>query len=48
MTETWDPADYYEHSYPQYALALGLLERLQLTGNERILDVGCGDGKVTA
>lgn len=48
MTETWDPADYYEHSYPQYALALGLLERLRLTGNERILDVGCGDGKVTA
>ena len=48
MTETWDPADYYEHSYPQYALALGLLERLRLNGNERTLDVGCGDGKVTA
>jgi trans-aconitate methyltransferase len=48
MTETWDPADYYEHSYPQYALALGLLERLRLNGDERILDVGCGDGKVTA
>jgi len=46
--ETWDPVDYYEHSYPQYALALGLLERLRLNGNERILDVGCGDGKVTA
>jgi trans-aconitate methyltransferase len=48
MAETWNPADYYEHSYPQYAFALGLLKRLRLNGNERILDVGCGDGKVTA
>jgi trans-aconitate methyltransferase len=47
MTDKWDPVDYHEHSYPQYAFALGLLERLHLNGDERILDVGCGDGKVT-
>ena len=48
MTEKWNPVDYHRHSYPQYAFALGLLERLRLNGDERILDVGCGDGKVTA
>jgi len=48
MADTWNPTDYHEHSYPQYALALGLFKRLRLNGNERILDVGCGDGKVTA
>jgi len=48
MTNKWDPVDYHEHSYPQYAFALGLLERLRLNGDERVLDVGCGDGKVTA
>ncbi len=46
--DKWDPADYYKHSYPQYAFALGLVERLKLLGNERILDIGCGDGKITA
>jgi len=46
--DKWDPADYHKHSYPQYAFALGLVERLRLLGNERILDVGCGDGKITA
>ena len=48
MTDKWDPVDYHEHSYPQYAFALELIERLRLNGDERILDVGCGDGKVTA
>jgi trans-aconitate 2-methyltransferase len=27
---------------------MGLLEKLRLSGDERVLDVGCGDGKVTA
>jgi trans-aconitate methyltransferase len=48
MTERWDPADYHKYSYPQYAFALALVERLRLQGTERILDLGCGDGKVTA
>ena len=48
MTDRWNPVNYHEHSYPQYAFALGLIERLELNGDERILDVGCGDGKVTA
>jgi trans-aconitate 2-methyltransferase len=48
LTDLWDPSDYYKHSYPQYAFALGLVGRLALRGDEHILDVGCGDGKITA
>ncbi|MGZ4911398.1 MAG: class I SAM-dependent methyltransferase, partial [Halobacteriota archaeon] len=48
MTDKWDPEDYHKHSYPQYAFALGLVKRLELRGHERILDIGCGDGKITA
>jgi len=48
LTDKWDPADYYKHSYPQYAFALGLVGRLALRGDERILDIGSGDGKITA
>jgi len=48
LTDTWDPEDYYKHSYPQYAFALGLVGRLRLCGDERILDIGCGDGKITS
>ena len=48
MTDKWNPVDYHQHSYLQYTFALGLLERLRLNGDERILDIGCGDGKVTA
>jgi trans-aconitate 2-methyltransferase len=48
LTDTWDPEDYHKHSYPQYAFALGLVGRLELRGDERILDIGSGDGKITA
>jgi trans-aconitate 2-methyltransferase len=44
----WDPADYAAHSSTQQAWARELIGRLHLRGDEHILDVGCGDGKVTA
>lgn len=44
----WDAADYREHSDGQRKWARELIEKLQLVGTERILDIGCGDGKVTA
>jgi trans-aconitate 2-methyltransferase len=44
----WDAADYAAHSVPQHAWARELIARLNLRGNERVLDVGCGDGKITA
>lgn len=47
-TIAWDPAAYAAHSSSQQLWARELIARLALQGNERVLDVGCGDGKVTA
>jgi len=44
----WDAADYARNATAQYAWAQSLLEKLHLTGQEAILDVGCGDGRITA
>ena len=44
----WDPAAYAANSSSQQAWARELIARLKLRGDERILDVGCGDGKVSA
>jgi trans-aconitate methyltransferase len=44
----WNPADYAAHSASPQAGARELVGRLELTGTEAILDVGCGDGKVSA
>src|SRR5438067_10957386 len=47
MTE-WNAAEYYHRSSLQEAMAQEVLALLDLKGSERILDVGCGDGKITA
>jgi trans-aconitate methyltransferase len=44
----WNAADYAANSAVQQAWARELIAKLHLQGNEHILDVGCGDGKVTA
>jgi trans-aconitate 2-methyltransferase len=43
----WNPADYAEHSSAQYKWGKELLDLLNLNGNESLLDIGCGDGKIT-
>jgi len=47
MTE-WNAVGYSEISSLQEAMAEEQLALLDLAGTERILDVGCGDGKITA
>lgn len=47
MTE-WDATEYSHHSSLQAAMAAEVLSQLALKGNERVLDVGCGEGKITA
>jgi trans-aconitate methyltransferase len=47
MTQ-WDATDYAKNSQGQLAWALALVDRLKLGEASRVLDVGCGDGKVSA
>lgn len=47
MTD-WQASDYYHQSALQQAMAQEQLDHLHLAGTERILDLGCGDGKITA
>jgi trans-aconitate 2-methyltransferase len=44
----WDATDYRANSRAQLALAQEFLTRIQIPPDARVLDVGCGDGKVTA
>ena len=46
MTE-WDATGYSRISSLQAAMAQEVLALLDLNGSERILDVGCGEGKIT-
>jgi trans-aconitate 2-methyltransferase len=45
---SWDPAAYAANSASQQSWARELIAGLHLRGHEHIVDVGCGDGKVTA
>ena len=47
MTE-WNAADYARISELQKVMADESLALLSLSGSEQVLDVGCGDGKITA
>ena len=43
----WNAADYAKSSSVQQIWARELIGKLKLKGSERILDIGCGDGKIT-
>ena len=44
----WDASSYDRVSDPQLAMARDVIDRLDLRGDERVLDAGCGTGRVTA
>jgi trans-aconitate 2-methyltransferase len=46
--DAWQGADYARHSSLQEARAEEVLSRLVLHGDEQVLDVGCGDGRLSA
>jgi trans-aconitate 2-methyltransferase len=43
----WNAERYHHLSTPQQAWGRRVLERLPLQGHERVLDLGCGTGRVT-
>lgn len=47
-TYFWNAQDYAQNSQAQWQWAKELIALLQLSGRETVLDLGCGDGKVTA
>ena len=47
-TDTWSGAEYAQHSTLQEAMASQVLALLDLRGDEHVLDVGCGDGRISA
>ena len=44
----WDAGVYHRVSAPQIAWGQQVLRRLPLTGNETVVDAGCGTGRLTA
>ncbi|MCI5157686.1 MAG: methyltransferase domain-containing protein [Candidatus Electrothrix sp. AUS1_2] len=52
MTEekqySWDAEDYAQNSSAQQGWAEELMKKLDLQGYEAVLDIGCGDGRITA
>lgn len=44
----WDAQTYDRVSDPQFQWGLEVLERLELAGDEYVMDAGCGSGRVTA
>jgi len=45
--ENWNANDYANNSSAQFEWAKQLIGKLHLNGNEHLLDIGCGDGKIT-
>jgi trans-aconitate 2-methyltransferase len=43
----WDGASYDRISGPMESLGLAVLARLELEGDETVLDAGCGSGRIT-
>ena len=43
----WNAEAYHRVSGPQVAMAAAVLDRLELRGDETVLDAGCGSGRVT-
>jgi trans-aconitate 2-methyltransferase len=48
MPRDWNAASYEQVSGPMEAMGRDVLDRLDLRGDERVLDAGCGTGRVTA
>lgn len=48
VKQTWNAEDYAKNSSAQLQWAQELMSKLALRGSEAVLDIGCGDGKISA
>ncbi len=48
LKKKWDAGNYHKNSSIQFEASKRILDELHFKGNENILDIGCGDGKITA
>jgi trans-aconitate methyltransferase len=48
MTREWNATSYHKVAEPQTAWGRRVLSRLELDGGERVIDAGCGTGRLTA
>lgn len=48
QNDPWNGEEYHQNSSSQKDAASDLLKYVDIKGNESILDIGCGDGKITA
>lgn len=46
--KVWNPEDYDKQCVLQYNTAMNMLSTLPLQGNEKIIDIGCGTGKISS
>ena len=45
--QTWDGSSYDRISAPMESLGREVLARLELNGDELVIDAGCGSGRIT-
>ncbi|WP_342146988.1 class I SAM-dependent methyltransferase [Rickettsiella endosymbiont of Aleochara curtula] len=48
VLDRWDPSEYEKNSDFQYGSAISILKDLPIKSNQKILDIGCGPGRITA
>lgn len=48
QSREWNSSAYHRVSNPQFGWGLKVLDRLALGGDERVMDAGCGSGRLTA
>ena len=44
----WDAKKYKESSSPQFLAAMEIISKIPFSKTDNVLDIGCGDGKVTS